>query len=497
MPEHDKEGVLATLKSMAIKALSGKTGSEADKGIGLTRPVTKEMESYDRIAVRHDRIAKIKDCQKMVAIDPRVSRLLYKLSSDARVGGFTVRVEQAATDSERRKAQNIIDQINTKCKVFEKLKGWMKGCLRDGDLYLEVVVDDPTHRVTRLKKLAAIITFSNMNSEGNFPDNKPAFYQEHPWTREQIRTFEQWQIVHIPWDAEDGRPYGDPMFKAARLAYERLDLGEKNLVVRRGIRAGSSRHHQVGTEDDPGNWEDVEEYKKFNKDTLDNPMSPAQDFYSNGRVTIEELKGDTTLGEISDIEHFEGLVVSVTGVPYAFLGGGRESGINRDVLEEQQEDYYKVIEDVNGTMEQGLSWVYRFGLLLQGMNDESIKLTFNWGAKDRTDVDAKIARAKELQSLGFSFQTIFTVVDLDEIELEEEMERIRRQVEEGIVPYGLGMKLDPTVVALLGLISQTKTPETGEELAEQVQQLRIAAERMMNEDKGSTVKQLLNVARQR
>ena len=329
-----------------------------------------------------------------------------------------------------------------------------------------------------------------MDSEGNFPKGKPAYYQEHPWTRKVIRTFEPWQVVQVSWDYEDGRPYGESMFKSARLSYQRLDNGEKNLVIRRGVRAGTSRHHSVGTEENPGGWEEVEEYKEKNKDTLDNPMNPIQDFYSNGLVSISELKGDTSLGEIKDLEHFEGLVVTPTGVPYAFLGGGRERGVNRDVLEEQEEDYYRVIDDVNATIESGLERVFRFGLLLAGINDEAVKFTFNWGAKDRDDTDAKIARAKELQTLGFSFKTIFNVVDIDELTIEEEMIRIQEQIEEGVVPYGLSMKLDPNVMVMLGLLANK--PQQSVELEENIQAIKELSEQAIINKQGNALLSLRN-----
>lgn len=453
----------------AVERLFGHR-AEVEGGIGLQRPVTKEMESYDRAAVRHDRRTKILDSQKMAMLDPRIGRMFRKLAGDARVGGFRVNVEQATTDAEKDKAQQVIDGLVERCQVIDKLKGWIKPCLRDGDLFWEVVVDEKTKEIARLKKLAAIITFSSMNAEGNFPEGEPAYYQEHPWTREKIKEFEPWQIVQISWDAEDGQPYGTPMFADARLAWERLDNAEKNVVVRRGVRAGMRRHHKVG-----GNWEEVEEYKKRNRDTLDNPMSAVQDFYSNEGVEIKEMQGDTTLGDMTDVEHFEGQLAMSGGVPMALLGGGREKSINRDVLEEQEEDYLRVVDDINEVFEGGLRKVFNFALLLAGVNDEAVKYTFNWGAKDRDDVDKKIERGKTLQALGFSFTTIFHVCDLDGVTLEEELDRIRKQVEEGIVPYGPGMKLDQGLLMFLAGLG-TNAGKEESKIGEQIEKLRELAE---------------------
>ena len=454
----------------AIDRIFGGGRSDVAQGTGYQRPVVKGMEAIDRQSVRQDRRTKILDVEKMAARDPRVGRMFRKLSGDAKVGGFRVNVEQATTDAEKAKAQQIVDKLIERCEVMGKLKGWGKSCMREGDLFLEVVVDDKDREIVRLKRLAAIITHSSMNSEGNFPDDKPAYYQEHPWTRETVKEFEAWQIVHITWEGEDGKPYGEPMFADARLTWERLDSAEKTVVVRRSVRAGMRRHHKVS-----GNWEADEEYQKRNKDTLDNPLDVVQDFYSNEGVEIKEMEGDTTLDNIADLKHFEGQLYMDAGIPQALMSGGREESINRDVLDEQEEDYFRVIEDVNEALEAGFRKVFNFALLLAGINDEAVKYTFNWGAKDRDDIDKKIERGKALQQLGFDFETIFHVCDLDGVTLEEVKERIRKQVEEGIIPYGVGMRLDPNLMMMLTMLGSGEGAKT-EQLTEQVRKLMELAE---------------------
>lgn len=492
MPE-ETTGMLSKIKEAAL-ILFGGSQKDSVKGEGLQRPVTPEMETYDKTAIRHDRRSVIQKCTEMAAIDIRISRILRKMASDALVGGFSVNVESAETDAIRDKSQGILDKVIDVCKINRKLKGWAKGFLREGDTFLEVIVDDESKSIVRLKKLAAIITFSNMNAEGNFPKEKAAYYQEHPLTRQEIKTFEAWQMCQIPWEYEDGKPYGEALFAPARTTHKRLVSGEDNMVIRRGVRAGTSRHHKVGTAERPGGWEEVNKYKEENKDTLKNPMAASEDYFTTGNIEISELKGDTTIGDIEDIEYFEGLLSMQAGVPRALLSGGREEDVNRDVLKEQQEDYYKVVQDVNNTLEHGLRQVFDFALLLAGVNNESVRYTFNWGAKDRDDVDAKVARALQLQQLGFSFATIFTIVDIDRLELEEELVRIAAQVEEGIIPYGANMKLDPNILMMLGMRGG-ETSESISELTERVTQMKSMAEKQFGvlHPYGKQVENMLSV----
>lgn len=474
-----------------------RTGTdEKSAGIGLQRPVTKEMEAYDRAAIKQDRRTMITECTKMIALDPRAARIIRKLASDAVVGNFTFNVQTAPSDSVGQQADQAIQGVIDRCEVISKLKGWIVCMLRDGDLFWEVVVDDVAREIVRLKKLAAIITMSNMNPEGNFPEDKPAYYQEHPWTRQEIKTFEAWQIVQIKCQGEDGKPYGTPLLNAARLAYERLDKGEKNIVARRAVKAGVSRHHKVGTPDIPGDWADIEEYKDRNKDTLENPLDPVKDWFSNGLVTITELSGDTALGDMEDIMYFAGQLPLNAGVPVALLSGGWEKSINRDVLEEQQQDYYKVIDELNAVIEAGLRKVFDFSLLLAGINTEAIKYTVNWGSKDRDDVKDKIEKAKELQALGFSFETIVRIVDLDGVTFAEELARINKQVEDGMIPYGINMKLDPNMMMLLGVMGAAGGAKT-EQLMEEVDKLRALAESQFDGSGIESMKKVLALTKHR
>ena len=453
-------------------------------GMSLQRAVSPDAEAYDRESIRQDRRTVITDCIAMQEQDPRIDTLYYKMASDATVGDFTVNVESASTDAIKMKAQDIIDRLIDRCKILENQRGWMINALREGDTFLQNIVDDKTREIIRLKKLATIITMSNMKPTGDFPEGKPAYFQEDIWTRQPINGFEPWQITHIPWKFEDGNPYGCPLFRSSRLTQKRVDSGTKNITIRRTIVSGNRMQHRVGSKDAPANWEDVETYKKNNKDTLANPMRPNQNFYTTGNIEITKIGEDTTIGDIEDIKYMEGVMLLPSRVPQALLGGGREKDVNRDVLKDQKFDYYRVTDDISEVFEKAYRKIFRFALLLAGINDESIVITFNWGSKDREETDAKLDRAMKAQIMGVSFETCFGIMDLDGVTFEEEMERIRTQVEEGIVPYGVGMKLDPNVLMAL-MATNTGEQAQMEELVSSIGKLKELAEGSMV---GGTVK---------
>ena len=68
------------------------------------------------------------------------------------------------------------------------------------------------------------------------------------------------------------------------------------------------------------------------------------------------------------------------------------------------------------------------------------------------------------------------LVDLDELEFEEELERIAAQVtEHNYIPYGANMKLDPNILMLLGLAGGENGEKT-EDVAERLNNIQRLAE---------------------
>ena len=410
-----------------------------DNKKGYQRNVFPGMEEIEKQQIGHRRYKVLKDVRDMARNDPRVSRMLYKLAADAAYKSFNVVVDSAPGKRIETQALDIINRTRYLINDKKHLRGWIEALLRDGDLFLQLLVGNKEgpREIVRAKKLAAEMTFSRLNSEGEFPADKSPYYQAHVYDMErEIRSFDAWEIVHIKWRAEDGMPYGRPVFDAARLAWQRVDSGEKNVTIRRQLRAGRRIMFNVGTEDNPGTWEDVEKFKDENEDALTNPQNPVTDFFGNGQVKAEEIEGDQSLQDIKDIEHFEGLLHICGFTSQANMSGGRESASNYAVIDSQEEDYMRTLGHIDETVEDGFRQIFDLSLLLKMVNPASIDYRLNWGAKDRGSLDKKLLRAGLLIECGFSHQTAFEVADLDNgVTYEQELERIRKQLRDGDVPY--------------------------------------------------------------
>ena len=439
---------------------------------GLQRNVAPGLEKLEVENLSRDRHSQSAEIRQMVETDPRWDRMLYKLSSDASYKNFTVVVESADGKRMQKKAQAIIDRTRHLIKDKQKLRGWTKGLLRDGDLFLQLIVDTENREIVRAKKLAAEITHSRMDAEGNFPEDKKPYYQKSPLgLTDAEREFEAWEIVHLKWDEEDGKQYGKSLLASSRLPWRRLENAEKNIAVRRAVRAGLKRHHKLGTDEKPSTPKDIENYKLEQKDTLSKPTAATQDIFSNHLVEIKTLMGDETIGDIEDLKWIEGLFSIATGIPQALLSGGRETATNFTVIKEQEEDYLRVVGDIDEVMEIAFVYIFDLALLLKGINPDSVVYTFNWGAKDREDIDRKVMRAERLQGIGLSFETVFNTMDLDGITYEEELERIQKQQKAGIIPYR-GPSSRPRSLTSRGNLETDMESPTLETVIENLENLR-------------------------
>lgn len=414
-------------------------GPAPDTDWGRQIPVAPGMEELDARSVREDRKSTIQDCRSMARSDPRVAYAVKKYSQDAALGGVIVTVEAAPSEAIKDRSQAaIVDLLDAKrMAIGRKLVPWTRSLLLDGDLFGQIAVEGD--QVSEVRRLAAEIMVSAMTPTGEFPEGEAAYWQEHPQIQdERIKEFEKWEVVHARYDAEDGAPYGTPMFAAARLAYRRLNSGEKNIAIRRVLVGANQLHHKIGTVTSPKTEDDVLHYiqSEQKKRAMLPPGTP--DIYTNENVEIVPLITENMLGEIKDIEWFEVLLTMVTGIPYPLFN--RLTGINRDVFEQLQQDYERNVQAVNDLMEIFIDDVIGFQLLLMGVDPSQVLYEYHWASKDRDTEAAKAEFGIKLQSMGYSFQTIHDYVSATKVLYEEELKRIETQKSGGIVPYGIGFK---------------------------------------------------------
>ena len=410
---------------------------------GLTQPVPESMEAYEKTRIQHSRLARFKDVTQMIATNSTADRMLFKLGLDASLGGVSVEVQNTMGVRAMHRAQQVVDRVRFLIKDERKLKGWIESLLRDGDLFLQIMVGTKVREIERVKKLAAQITHSNMNTEGDFPKDKPAYYQTDSLFNEKIvRAFQEWEIAHVKWRDEDGKPYGTPLLASARLAFRRLESGEQNMSIRRAIAAGFRDLFNIGTESEPGTPQEVKRFREENQDTFKNPTNPFSVIFGNGRVKAENLRTDMNIGETADVEHFARSLVMAGLAPPGALPGHEKSAPNYAVIDMHDLDYDRTIQSLAFILEEGYDKIFDLAFLLSGIDSGSVKLLYTWGSKDREVQEKKFLYAKYALEIGASVETAWRIASWDGYSFDEEVAKIEKQIQAGIVPYQ-GISLSP------------------------------------------------------
>lgn len=355
-----------------------------------------------------DRRAQVLICREMYRADPRARGVIGTLARDVVRGGFRVEVRAGARAAE---AQAVADGLLGRLDLAHRLDDWLRLALRDGDLFLELAVDDGLD-VAAVTRKPTLEMRRDSDRYDRFANPARAFWQADEWAQTPPADaiwYAEWQVIHARWDHDEGNRYGEPLFAAAVRSYRRMTEGETDLAVRRKTRAGLKYVHQFPPGTDPAV---IEQYKRLNRDSLSNPTAAIADFF--GTVDVRVVQGDAQLGAIDDVLHHIRTWWLASPVPMSLLGYGQD--LNRDVLEEQAAQYDDALvalrvwpetEIVRPLVER--QW------LLKGIAPEGLTYRVAWASQEAVKA-ATVAQAADaglkLLALGYSMEQVGQVLAL-------------------------------------------------------------------------------------
>ncbi len=363
---------MATLLSRIAGFFSRKTSQSALPVGDVVRSDVNTTVNLEKMQNDRERVAIIKTCRAMYKGDPRVEKMHRVMARDLVRGGFIVKTnhsqaKQSALDLQLRLGLNQV------CEDYTRLSA------RDGDTFSEISIDTNL-LIQKLSRKPILRMHRNSDNADQFATPERAFWMDNSpnygFSVEppaDATWFAEWQMLHLRWNHDEENRYGTPMMSAATGAFKRVQEGELDVAVRRKTRSGVRYHHVV-----EGSAADVEAYKEINKAALNNPMAATADFFSNCKGGIEIIQGEgTALGAIEDIEHHIETMATASDVPLGLIGYG--SGLNRDILGDQKEQYTE-------TLEQGREWLsaqflkplFERQWLLQGILPESVTYEIVW-----------------------------------------------------------------------------------------------------------------------
>jgi hypothetical protein len=282
---------------------AGKNQGSTDEALVIKTSPT--IWEYEMFRLEWDRRTVLREIELMLKADTRIKRANKVFANTAVRKGITVTVTSDVSEQIAEKAQDVINDLMRECQINSKINSWARILLKDGDLFLNPIIDLRSRKIVNIKRLPALTMQRNDDMTGNFEDTNKAFQQIDPISLEVLMEFPLWAINHIRWNHEEGERYGESQYLQCRGYWKKLNMTEEDLVVRRRTRAVPRRLHSIGTKDNPGDWSEVENYKKQNG--LDNPKKAqvTTDYYGNGLTDVKDLNADAQLDHIADVQHLQ------------------------------------------------------------------------------------------------------------------------------------------------------------------------------------------------
>jgi len=397
-------------------------------------PTQYETELF-RIA--QDRYHVIKEVNQLCGEngDIRFQRANALIAEDATKGGFSIIVNASEKDKKRKqkqlkqtteisteseKVQKIVDDFLERTRLHILCTEHARALLREGDLFLNVIVDKKSGLITEIKRAPALTMKRNVDEYGNFIDNKKAFSQIDTSQIYQMagesapeasrKDFALYQINHIRWLCDETKIYGTSQYAVARKCYKMLSKMEEALAYRRIYRSVSKRSHKLETTD----IAEIEDYKRANAMVDENGIPTANAHMLTdyiGNVEVSALHDEANLDEIKDVEMIENMLWINLLVPKAIITGGQ--GINRDVLKVQYPHYLQTLENITDRLEYGDNSIYSgyraiidLQLLLQGINPENIYYDIVWSRKTEESTAERVESIQNALAKGGGKQLI-------------------------------------------------------------------------------------------
>ena len=380
------------------------------QGSAVAAPSAYAFQLY---SLRYEHRQVVDDCRLMYDNDVRVRRSINMFAREAVRRGVIVTVQNGArglVGSNQRKAQKICSDIekifNGKEQGSPKIESFSRMAIVEGDLFLQYVVNPATNEVVDIMRMPASSMERNTDDADKFIDVERAFSNVDTLTNAEIATFALWQIWHGRWDYIDGDKYGNPIMLASRRLYRLLELAEEAQLRRRISRAPQRILWNIGTESKPGLKADVDKWKENNGEVEGlqeqyDPVNVGWNFFGNGLITASVIKGDSTVHEIDDVEYFQDQFVNA-GLPTpGAIYSLASKDVNRDVLEDVKAQWLQETMALSEFMAGAVRKAIDLGLLLAGINPDSINVSIHFSESSIETPASIIARAQALLNNGY------------------------------------------------------------------------------------------------
>ena len=381
--------ITANTSEQENKLPGEQTGPTSEQGYRPT-PENRLDYLYQRMWVDPERRQSVMDVRAIDRRDGRVKKVHTKISRTVVKGGLMLE-----TSSENKQLIKAWESflLRTNLKSHEKLESHARGFAIEGNLAMQWILNNEGTLVD-CARMASDSIMPRVAPSGRFIDPAAAYEQYDISSGELLHSFPLWQLTIgrlSPDNYDDWGSMGRPYLDSAREIWQKLNMTEEDLVIRRHDRAAQRLSHVL----EGANKDELEEYQQKIES---NPEKITTDFYSNKKGSVTAVAGDANLDQIADVNLLIDAFFACSPAPKGLFGYA--DGLSRDVLEDLNKDYYEemdALQDIGaGVYEQG----FRLDLLLQGINPNRVKFKVKF-AERRTDTPNQRADlALKHQALG-------------------------------------------------------------------------------------------------
>lgn len=363
---------------------TGERGSRTPADTALAR-------MYREFAITTELREKIILLRDMETKDGRVKKIHGRVARDTVRGGLVMQFRANGSETLRRQWHEFARRLQL--HEAQKLRSDARGLVAEGNLPLQVVLDD-RQRVVAAVRMPAETIVPIVDLNGRFKNPAAAYEQRDVLTGQVLATFAAWQLQLARFDPlnfDDMGELGRPFLEATVNTWRKLVMTEEDMVIRRRVRAPMRFSHVLEGASDS----DIQTYRQ---QVEGEKTDIKTDFYSNRKGGVTVLQGDAKLSEIDDVVHLLDTFFAGSAAPKALFG--YTAGLNRDILEDLKKDYYEEVDHLQDTQALAYENVFRIHCLLQGMAPDPDEFTLRF-AERRTETPNQLADlGLKLQALG-------------------------------------------------------------------------------------------------
>lgn len=358
------------------------------------------------------------------------------------------------------KAQNKIDEIESRISVQQQLFPMIRGMLKYGDNAEEIVTNVDRNLVLGFRNIP-IKTVVPVMIDG-FPNHDPRIVQHI--CGKKVAEFKSEEVFHLSLNTDRGRycRYGKgvPMLEKSRLLYRQVKLMEEGVMISRLSRANQNYAIIVDVGDLQG--EDalsfLDQYRKrvTRRKYVDsrtgkwawnyNPLSVIEDIMVPTRAgsggNVVALNNNNATGKnIEDIMYFQDKLIYSTGTPKILIGKEVDTN-SKSTSDNQMIVFLRRIRRIQSSITPAIKELYKNMLAIEGVYVTLDELNVQWPSSMTIDEErnmiieklkAEIAKILRVDIGCVDDFFIYTkILGMSDIEAEALKDRVDAQKEDDL-----------------------------------------------------------------